>query len=741
MTKHRFRDSIKSFFGNHIDSENNQQLKEAKTEIEDNVEKILKLIKDTDPEGDGILENSKKEAVAQLIKNFHKHYQSLYARYDHLTGELRKEIHGKQGKESDSSSSSDSDSDYSPKDKGSQNGQLESEFQKTSDGVGKELQMAHLEVADLKRKLTAMGEEKEALNVEYHAALSKIQAADKIVADMKTEGERLDFEKTKLLTKNSELNKKLETAGKIEAELSKERENLIVEKEAVVRRIEEGEKITKGLRTMVDQLKHEKVNLEQELEDVRREVVNIKQQLESAEQQVSDLGHNLKASKEENKSLSLKISEVSNEIQQTQNTIQELTGESSQLKEKLCERETELSNLKDMSEVHENESSTRLKGFLGQITGLEQELALLQNQKRDMETQLENRAVEAKQLGEHNIELQAQISEMEMMSSKKEDEISYRKPENSEYIIQIENLKEEHEQLEGQLQECKLNLKVAEKKIEETAEEFRLIIESKDQVIADLEQLAEDLRRDLELKEDEHSSLVENVRTIEVKHRLSNQKLRVTEQLLIEREAAFRITELRFQQEQRACEERIETLSGIITSNNEAHQRMIIEISEIVNGTMTGLETVIQKFEEDFKNYENCMLEISNELHIAKNWVAETNIEKEQLKKEVHNLVEQLQDIKDKEAAMRERVGKLEVKASEEEAEKENLSKAVNQLQKTVAELKNTIKEKDDGMLGIGEEKREAIRQLCVWIDYHRSRQDYFKEMLSKVTVRGQGAS
>ncbi|KAG6633958.1 COP1-interactive protein 1-like [Carya illinoinensis] len=739
MTKHRFRDSIKTFFGNHIDSENNQQLKEAKTEIEDNVEKVLKLIKDTDPEGDGIPETSKKEAAAQLIKDFHKHYQSLYARYDHLTGELRKKIHGKQGKESDSSSSSDSDSDYSPKDKGSQNGQLESEFQKTSDGVGKELQMAHLEVADLKRKLTTMGEEKEALNVEYHAALSKIQAADKIVADMKTEGERLDFENTKLLTENSELNKKLETAGKIEAELSKERENLIMEKEAVVRRIEEGGKITKGLRTMVDQLKDEKVNVEQELEAVRREVVNIKQQLESAEQQVSDLGHNLKASEEENKSLILKISEVSNEIQQTQNTIQELPGESSQLEEKLCERETELSTLKDMSEAHEYESSTQLKGLLGQITGLEQELALLQNQKRDMETQLESKAVEVKQLGEHNIQLQAQISEMEM--SEREDEIADRKPENSEYIIQIENLKEEHEQLEGKLQECKLNLKVAEKKIEETADEFRLKIESKDEVIADLEQLAEDLRRDLELKGDEHSSLVENVRTIEVMHRLSNQKLRVTEQLLIEREEAFRITELRFQQEQRALEERIETLSGIIASNNEAHQRMITEISEIVNSTTTGLETVIQKFEEDYKNYENCMLEISNELHIAKNWVAETNMEKEQLKKEVHNLVEQLQDIKDKEATMRERVGKLEVKASKEEAEKENLSKAVNQLQKTVAELENTIKEKDDGMLGIGEEKREAIRQLCVWIDYHRSRQDYLKEMLSKVTVRGQGAS
>ena len=38
-------------------------------------------------------------------------------------------------------------------------------------------------------------------------------------------------------------------------------------------------------------------------------------------------------------------------------------------------------------------------------------------------------------------------------------------------------------------------------------------------------------------------------------------------------------------------------------------------------------------------------------------------------------------------------------------------------------------------MLGMGEEKREAIRQLCVWIDYHRSRSDYLKKILSETTV------
>ncbi|XWS48830.1 hypothetical protein CRYUN_Cryun13aG0110200 [Craigia yunnanensis] len=54
-------------------------------------------------------------------------------------------------------------------------------------------------------------------------------------------------------------------------------------------------------------------------------------------------------------------------------------------------------------------------------------------------------------------------------------------------------------------------------------------VQSKDQIVAELEQIIEDLKRDLEMKGDELSNLVENVRTIEVKLRLSNQKLRVTE--------------------------------------------------------------------------------------------------------------------------------------------------------------------------------------------------------------------
>lgn len=94
MTKRRFRESIKSFFGSYIDPEKDEQLKGNKIEIEDKFKKILKLVQDKDlQEKDGI-----KEPLVELIEGFHSQYQSLYAQYDNLRGELKKKIHGKKRK-------------------------------------------------------------------------------------------------------------------------------------------------------------------------------------------------------------------------------------------------------------------------------------------------------------------------------------------------------------------------------------------------------------------------------------------------------------------------------------------------------------------------------------------------------------------------------------------------------------------------------------------------------------------
>lgn len=57
------------------------------------------------------------------------------------------------------------------------------------------------------------------------------------------------------------------------------------------------------------------------------------------------------------------------------------------------------------------------------MTSLEQELELLRTTNRDMEVQIENKAIEAKHLAEQNVGLQSKISEPEMVSQKREKEL------------------------------------------------------------------------------------------------------------------------------------------------------------------------------------------------------------------------------------------------------------------------------------------------------------------------------
>ncbi|XP_039062196.1 COP1-interactive protein 1-like isoform X2 [Hibiscus syriacus] len=1421
MTRHRFRESIKSFFAYHVDPERDEQLKGSKIEIDENVATILKLIKDEDAEENGVpIANSKKEPLVRLIEDFHEHYQNLYAQYDHLTGELRKKAHGKLDKDSSSSSSSESDSDSSTKNGGSKNGILEREFHAIDEGIKQELEAANLEIADLKRKLADTSEEKDALNSNYLASLSKVQEAEEIITNLKLESERSESEKSKHVVENEELRQKLDTAAKMEAEvnqrleeLHRENSQLIIEKEASVKRIEDGEKLAEDLRREVGLLKEENLTL--------------KQQLESSEQRASGVSQSLNATMEENNSLNSKLSEVSNGIQLAQGTIQRLMAEISQSKADLGDREKELVMLKELHEVHENQSSAKIKEVEAQVTSLELELEQLRTTNRDMELQIENKASEVKQLGEVNIRLQSQISELEMMSKQREEELltlskkfednekeSMSRVENltiqisdlvadleslrtqkaqleehialksdeastevkslmdqintlqlemeslhsqkaelevqlesktqaiSDYVIEIEKAKEEilimtedqqrvlqeneglltqtkelelevnylrnqkgeleedlrtkieedgqlreenrvlqsqilelemisktrHEELstltmkfednkkeslsrvenltlqinnmvadmeslrtqkarleehivvkgdeastqvkslmdqintlqqelgslndqkaelevqlerknqdisdyvievektkeeivsktedqlrmvqekegfltqinklefelnsvknqkgeleeglrtkieedgklreentalqsqiselemiskqrqeelliltnnfedkekeslsrvenltmqinnllvdmellrtqkaqleehivvkgdetstqvkslmdqintlqqeleslhsqkaelevqlesktqvvsdlvieiekskeeivsktedqqrvllekegllahteelesevnslknqkgeleedlrtkieengqlreelvglqnqifelekslaekglefnalvaqvknlqqeldslqtrrnelelqlerekqesserligfeneksglesqisnqqrtleeqgeaykklaeeykevEGLYQECKANLELAERKLKELSEEFHINIESKsqvaadmkqivenlrrvfqakeyeknglvnqiadhqrmlkeqddafnklneeykqlensfgecnatieftekkmqemagehntsiqskDEIVAELEQTIEDLKRDVEMKGDELSSLVEKVSNIEVKLRLSNQKLRVTEQLLTENEESYRKAEAKYQEEQRLLEEKVSTLSGIIVTNNEAYSRMIKDISENVNSTLIGFESIIDKFEKGCRNYEHRIEQTSKELKIARRWVEETESEKKRLTNEATNMIGQLKALKEEESTLREQAEKLRIKAHKEEGEKENLVKAVDQLEKKVELLEKMMKEKDQGLLGLGEEKREAIRQLCLWIDYHRSRCDHLKEIMSK-TIRVQ---
>ncbi|MCD7449557.1 hypothetical protein HAX54_000620 [Datura stramonium] len=115
-------------------------------EIESKIQKIIAYLKGEDG-GD------EKEPLVELVEDFHNHYQSLYARYDYLTGKLRENVHGKHEKD------------------------------KVTDDIKEELASANLEIADLKAQLMAAKEEKEVLHSEHQSTfLRKLQEAETTIS-------------------------------------------------------------------------------------------------------------------------------------------------------------------------------------------------------------------------------------------------------------------------------------------------------------------------------------------------------------------------------------------------------------------------------------------------------------------------------------------------------------------------------------------------------------------------------
>ncbi|PPS09308.1 hypothetical protein GOBAR_AA11336 [Gossypium barbadense] len=70
--------------------------------------------------------------------------------------------------------------------------------------------------------------------------------------------------------------------------------------------------------------------------------------------------------------------------------------------------------------------------------------------------------------------------------------------------------------------------------------------------------------------------------------------------------------------------------------------------------------------------------------------------------------------------------------SNSKEEQKLKLLKAVSVLEKKVGELEKINKEKDATLFSREEEKREAIRQLCLLIDYHRTNCDFLKTYINE---------
>lgn len=788
-------------------------------EIDGKVQDILKYLKEEDGN------NDRKEPIADLIEDFHNHYQSLYARYDHLIKELREKAYNKHEKNSSSSSSDSSDSDDSPTKKGKQNGKAENKFEKKNTAIIKqELEMALSEVGDLKRKLATTEDEKEVLYLEYQSALSKSQEAKRIMVDLVTEGEKWSQEKSKLSTENTGLNEELESSRKLQAELNqrledmiKERERLIASEAAAFFSIEEEKRNFEELRTINRELQHEKEESMEEKESLIMQMKdlnlwlsqlqeeNTKLQLRSSEMEkasiekenelkivqgkyedqeaeasvrvtaltedVNSLTLQIEKLKEEllsqtvdgervleeNESLAAELMDLKleleslhhqkNELQDQLNSKltegNQLTEEKSglwnrisELEKTLIEREDDVISIQKKLEDVQNDASTKIDALREQISSFQKDLELLQSEKRQLEVQIARG-------NQESVETLAQAENQNAELVNKIIELDTKLKEQYGAFIK---LKEDHEQLGVQFRNCEECLKSSEKKIDEMTDQFHKDMDAKNQEIDQLEEKIEDLKTELEMKVEDINRLVDNMRTTEVKQRLTSQKLHITEQLLSENEEILRRKVEKLQEEQKLLEKRIAILSGIIVTYKEAQVKLRAEISDKVNETLIGIDTFSVKFEEDYGHLQSRIYEIMNELKVTRNWIAGNNAEKNKLKDDISSLVQQLKEEKEQELQLAVRIKELEIILRKDEDERKILTETIKQREEKMGELEKMIgeremkmgelerkvNEKDNGILSLGEEKREAIRQLCIWIDYHHNRYDDLRGMILK---------
>ncbi|KAL4602371.1 hypothetical protein ACB092_10G048600 [Castanea dentata] len=591
-----------------VDPEKAEELDRTKTETENYVTRILKLVKDeVECRKYGITKDPKKESeLVGLVENFYK-------RRDLDTG-----LHGRE-EENFPLSPSSSDSEYYSSDEiDGNNGKLENENQ--------ELATEEFEVADPNHKLSSTEAKKEYLNSDHMAAMCKIQEAEKINKNLRVEADQRERELLAIVKEYGE--HKTQASG----------------------RIRELKSQLTGLKFEVESLHDQKRNMKAHIQSKATEATQLIETNIGLHARILQLEFLLKDKGDEVASLLEKLKDSENYSSlKIADLIEEKEGlhaRNLELESALTERGHVISALQKKYKIKENEASTQFM--------------TLSTRKSQLELQIERDKQESCQ------------------------RLTLAESQNYELISKFGDEKRTLKEQEST--KNKKSLHFAERKIEELAERFRNNIE-------------------------------DNIR-------LLCQRVLVIEHLHTENKDKYRMTKERYEQEIRVLEAKTATYGAEITK-----MRAIVEAA---NNTLSISDLVVNKLEVDNTNVLNRINKMSNELQHAKEWVTERNKEMKALKVYTDCLVARLDDKVEQELLLREKVWNLEAKENKEVEQKLNLKKAVSQLKKKVEELKKSIKEKDEELLSLGEEKREAIRQLCVLIDYQYSRYDHLKNLMSK---------
>ncbi|KAM7258698.1 hypothetical protein ACFE04_014439 [Oxalis oulophora] len=715
--------------------------KENNAEADEKVSKILKLIK-SKSKGKSV----KKEAeLVKLVQDLHKHYQSLYGKND---GHIKED-----GVESKAK-------DHEEKGQGSIFPSSGSEYYSSEDIEGTNFKSTQSEPRD---------SEKETSDSEPSRSSNREKKLKCRLRSMKLELKSLNEQKKYL---HAQMEKQ-----KLEAEQLTEKNNglesRVLELESIL--VEKGDEKSDLLKKLQDN----ETKLTPKIGDLMQQLVNLQKELDSLRAEKGELEGNMASKNTKN---SAQIKNLTDKINTMQRELDLAKSE-----------KTELELLLETKNKQNEESD-----WINQLEDLKQELESVQSKKTELESQIEEKTKETSEsmieIGTLKIKLARRnaielrmLEEREGLLSKikdlelEVDKFNSHKKELEDQMKKAshktDQLKREYEgmirkigKLEGTLKEKAEKLCDVEKKYDDKETEDSTLINSLEAQSDNLQQELSSLQEqksqleaenanlrskiaDLEtvLKQHETTSVKSNEQQKQIKHLSSGSRLNlhVTERKMEELAEEFR----------KKCEDSIRILSRRILvaeqthfENKENYKRTserleqenkmleseLRKLKEVLKGgsdTLARFDHVVKKLECNGE-YVDRIFKMSNEMINIKSWVMGSNNKNKQLQHSFDCLVGRLDEKEEQEFLLREKVWKLEAKLGKEGGDKLNLMKAVNQLEKKAGDLEKKISDKEVRLSDLGEEKREAIRQLCLQVDYHRDRSDRLKDVISKMKAR-----
>lgn len=746
--------------------------------------RILELVKSGGQSRKRGAKSTKQESeLVGLVEDVHKQFQSLYVLYEQLKQEQGRGEHGGTRKTHSRSPSASDISEYFSSD------EIESEISGMNGAIVNE------EVFKLKNLLDSTTKEKERLSLEHMEVLRKIEEAESLMKDQRIEAEARKVEITSLSEKiclldavasartkeledeivglKSELkslkqNKKhleeqLESRSTNAKEMRKENKRLqarISELELIVKnKKKEVSDLLKNLQDTdnngsckvaalnarnhelqleVDLMQAQKYEVEEKMESLRNERVlgerKFNEKMESLRNeqaaQQKELDERIESYGNERRDRQREFDDMQKHLQALVSEVEGQKDEIECLKEELARRNTEEQSILEESML-----------LAQQVEDLKLKVNSLSEQKHNLEEKLQVQSDENDYLREEKEEVGAKVSELETKVSVLERNLTERINEilslqdrlqaeanaNSTQItglnIEIENLQQELNLLGAQKSRLEANNRIEG---EESSRRMSLLENEN----AQLTGMVQDLQSKINGKgrpawkldsrnsskqaknstwssKSEASSMERKIEELAEEYRMNLEdnirilcrRILVLEQLHMENKESYKTAKDRFQEDYNCLEEKI--------SFYKNEMRKIMEASMTANNTISELDLSVRKSDENSRHILNRVSKISNEIQLMKEWFLQVNRQKDSRSIEEEAKVQGLED-----------------------------SEELRKLERKVAELEGTVRARDGMILVVGEEKREAIRQLCILIDYQRSRCDYFREVISKMTVK-----